>query len=501
MNAVIYARYSSAGQKDVSIDDQIKVCREYAARNYISVLSCYADHARSGTNDNRPEFLRLVRDSKKRAFDVVLIYKQDRFARNRYDAVVYKKKLRDNGAKVISVMEPIPEGSAGIILEAIYESSSESFVENLKENVNRGMDSNADNCFANGHPPYGYQIERTTKKNHKFIIDEKKAPIVKEIYTMAAMDISNKEILHRLALRGIKKGTAWLYDLLCNRRYMGIYISRGREIVGGMPQIVSKETFDKVRSIMAKRKIRPRAVGATYALSGKVFCGNCNSRMNGQYGTSSNSKGRRYRYYYCVNHKYNKGCQSPAINADCLEESVLIKVKELLNDSEFIRNTVKAVIDYQKSLTNNSPILDIKKELSSTEKKLANVANAIEQGIITPTTKERLLTLESQCNELKLLLQEKKLEANTSVTEKEVTEFLLQYRSGNINDKEYAKTLIDKFVDKIIIEDKGHGYLICNATGEKKSLTFTCQGVPYTYESQTFLNGFIIIPIEIKALS
>ena len=137
--AVIYARYSSEGQKDTSIDDQVKICRRYAAEHDMAILSTYSDHAMTGTNDHRPEFLRMVRDAKKHAFKSVLVYKQDRFSRNRYDAIVYKKKLKDNGVKVVSVMEPIPEGSAGVVLEAIYESSSESFVENLKENVNRGM--------------------------------------------------------------------------------------------------------------------------------------------------------------------------------------------------------------------------------------------------------------------------------------------------------------------------------------------------------------------------
>ena len=107
MKAVIYARYSSDNQREESIEGQIRECEEYAERNGLKVLSCYIDRALSAKTDNRPEFQRMIRDSGGGLFDVVLVWKLDRFARNRYDSAHYKAILKKNGVKVVSAKEAI----------------------------------------------------------------------------------------------------------------------------------------------------------------------------------------------------------------------------------------------------------------------------------------------------------------------------------------------------------------------------------------------------------
>ena len=102
MKAVIYARYSSDNQREESIEGQLRECKEYAERNGILVLQSYIDRALSAKTDNRPEFQRMIRDSAKGLFDTVLVWKLDRFARNRYDSAHYKSQLRKNGVKVVS---------------------------------------------------------------------------------------------------------------------------------------------------------------------------------------------------------------------------------------------------------------------------------------------------------------------------------------------------------------------------------------------------------------
>ena len=119
--AVIYARYSSDNQTEQSIDGQLRVCEEYAKQNDILVLDTYIDRAMTGTNDNRPDFQRMIRDSAKRTFGYVLVYKFDRFSRNKYETAIHKKALKDNGVKVISAMEYIPDSPEAIILESMLE--------------------------------------------------------------------------------------------------------------------------------------------------------------------------------------------------------------------------------------------------------------------------------------------------------------------------------------------------------------------------------------------
>lgn len=121
MNAVIYARYSSDSQREESIEGQLRECREYAERNNMTIVGTYIDRALSAKTADRPEFQRMIKDSAKELFEIVLVWKLDRFSRDRYDSAHYKHILKKNGVKVISAKEHISEGPEGIILEAMLE--------------------------------------------------------------------------------------------------------------------------------------------------------------------------------------------------------------------------------------------------------------------------------------------------------------------------------------------------------------------------------------------
>lgn len=122
---VIYARFSSHSQTEQSIEGQLRECYEYAKRQDLLVVAEYIDRALTGTTDKRPEFLRMIDDSKKKTFDYVLVYQLDRFARNRYDSANYKAKLKKNGVRVLSAKENITEDASGILIEGVLESMAE----------------------------------------------------------------------------------------------------------------------------------------------------------------------------------------------------------------------------------------------------------------------------------------------------------------------------------------------------------------------------------------
>lgn len=92
--AVIYARFSSHSQTEQSIEGQLRECYDFAKRSDITIVGEYIDRALTGTSDKRPQFLKMIEDSKKKNFEYVLVYQLDRFARNRYDSANYKAKLR-----------------------------------------------------------------------------------------------------------------------------------------------------------------------------------------------------------------------------------------------------------------------------------------------------------------------------------------------------------------------------------------------------------------------
>ena len=121
MKAVIYARFSSEKQNEASIEGQLRECMDYANFNNIEVIGNYIDRAQSAKTDNRPNFQKMIKDSYKRMFDCIIVWKLDRFARNRYDSAYYKNILKKNGVRVISAKESISQGADGILLESILE--------------------------------------------------------------------------------------------------------------------------------------------------------------------------------------------------------------------------------------------------------------------------------------------------------------------------------------------------------------------------------------------
>ena len=153
MNAAIYARYSSDNQREESIDGQIRECMEYCSRNGMTVIKEYIDRALSAKTDQRPDFQRMIKDSAKGLFDVVVVWKLDRFARNRYDSAHYKAALKKNGVRVVSAKENIADGPEGIILESMLEGMVEYYSAELSVKVIRGHTENALKCKYNGGTP------------------------------------------------------------------------------------------------------------------------------------------------------------------------------------------------------------------------------------------------------------------------------------------------------------------------------------------------------------
>ena len=137
--AVIYARFSSHSQTEQSIEGQLRECYDFAKRSEITIVGEYIDRALTGTSDKRPQFLKMIEDSKKKNFEYVLVYQLDRFARNRYDSANYKAKLKKNGVRVLSAKENITDDASGILVEGMLESMAEYYSAELSQKVKRGI--------------------------------------------------------------------------------------------------------------------------------------------------------------------------------------------------------------------------------------------------------------------------------------------------------------------------------------------------------------------------
>ena len=163
MRVACYCRVSTEDQKrqQEPIDGQLAELRRFAAERNWTVVDEYRDEGLSGRNDRRPAFQRMIADAKQKRFDKVLCWKFDRFARDQYVSVLYKRELRKYGVEVISIKEPVEDNASGRLLEGILESIGGFYSENLAGDVYRGMRSSASKGYVpGGRAPIGYHFQK-----------------------------------------------------------------------------------------------------------------------------------------------------------------------------------------------------------------------------------------------------------------------------------------------------------------------------------------------------
>ena len=391
MNVVIYARFSSHSQTEQSIEGQLKVCYEYAESNHYTVVGEYIDRAISGTTDNRAEFQRMISDSDKHTFEGVLVYQLDRFARNRYDSAINKAKLKKNGVRVLSAKENIANDASGILVEGVLESMAEYYSVELSQKIHRGMAINAEKCLSNGsNPGLGFKVDG----ERRFYVDEGEAAIVREIYERYASGETKAEIIRDLKRRRVKTSLGKefspnsLSHLLSNKRYIGVYLYKGKETPGGMPRILDDDLFYRVQSMMNKNKNAPaRTHGESeYLLTTKLFCGHCKEMMVGYGGTSKT--GRQYHYYMCKKARKKK-CDKKIIGKQYIEDRVVSECLKMLTDDK-IRYIAKRVAEECNKSPDNISVREIKKAIKEVDAAIENLWKGIEQGQSVDMLTERL---------------------------------------------------------------------------------------------------------------
>lgn len=453
MTAVIYARYSSDNQREESIEGQLRECQEYAERNGITILRNYIDRALSAKTDNRPEFQHMIRDSGKGLFDAVLVWKLDRFSRDRYDSAHYKHILKKNGVKVVSAKESISEGPEGIILESMLEGMAEYYSAELAQKVNRGMHENALKGLSNGGTiPLGYLLG----EDKRLKIDPLTAPVVREIYqrydggeTIKAIIASLNE-RHILTRQGKRFTSSSFNTLLRNRKYMGEYRYKDVAIPDAIPAIVPKDLFERVQARMEKNRHAPARAKAEdeYLLTTKLFCGHCGRMMVGESGVGRN--GAVHRYYKCGAAKRRQGCDKKAVKKDWIERAaVLYTVQRVFND-ELIKRIADELVALQSTEDTTLPVL--RKQLADTNRGIENMLNAIQQGVLTSSTKQRLEELEELREQLKTSILQAELE-RPQYTREDIIAWISQFKDGDPDDKAYQRQIIDTFINSIYVYD------------------------------------------------
>ncbi|MDR2655537.1 MAG: recombinase family protein [Oscillospiraceae bacterium] len=457
MKAVIYARYSSHSQTEQSIEGQLRDCRAFAEREDILVIGEYIDRALTGRYDDRPDFLRMIADSRKRQFDYVIVWKLDRFARNRYDSAIYKYKLRQNGVRVLSAMENIGEGDESIILEAVLEASAEYYSRDLSKKVKRGQRETAlKGGYIGGTAPFGYKVI-----DKRVVIDEERMPYIKRAFEQYADGVPKREIMRRLAEKGVRGRDGASLSLtsfqhaLKNPKYTGEYEFNGI-IMHNYPQIIEKELFERVQNRLRQNARAPAAAKAKidYLLQGKANCGLCGARMVGESGRGKS--GEVYHYYACGQRKKLHNCAKANEKKDFIEWYVVEQTIEFILDPARIDYIAEAVVaEYNKEFNDEA--------VSSLERRVAKIDRDIDSAVdlmienrnkeLRKRTEKRIEELTNQKEDLSIELAKISIANGIRYTVEEISVWLRQFRKGDLMDAEFRRRVIDVFINSVYLYD------------------------------------------------
>lgn len=466
VNVALYLRFSSERQKEQSIEGQLRDCIAYCKRKSFRIVAIYVDRATTARKDveKRVHFQEMISDSAHHLWNFVVVWKLDRFARNREDSAVFKMRLRKNGVRVKSATETISDNPEGIILESVLEGIAEYYSADLSQKITRGLRESAmkGHCVG-GHVPLGYKIE-----DHRLVINPETAHIVQEAFQLYANGESVAEICRIFNGKGYRTAKNSEFNrssfksIFKNVRYIGTYIYKDIEKENAIPAIIDKDLFEAVQrrlSLAADAPARGKAK-VDYLLSGKLFCGHCGAAMHGESGTSKT--GAIHNYYTCYSRKRRKGCNKKPLKKDFIERVVAQDAMTLLTDDVIEELADMAMSQADRDLKENTRIPELSARLTEIEQGINNITKAVEKGIASDALLNRLTELEKEKKDLTSQLREEE-KYIYRIDRDQVVFWLTKFQGGDIEDEDCRRRIIDLLVNSVTVWDEPDGYKITTA--------------------------------------
>jgi len=469
--AVAYGRFSSNNQREESIDAQIRAIREYCNKNNIELVEIFTDEAITGKTDNRDDFQRMVKGVIKGLYDVdaILVHKFNRFARNKYDSALYKKRLKEVGVKVVSVTQNIDDTPEGELLEGFLEVIDQYYSANLALEVRKGLKENAlKGKHAGGQVLFGLSLD-----NEGYYVPNENAKIVRRIFEEYAAGYPKTEICERLNKEGYRNqrgkpfNTRTLYDLLRNEKYIGNYVYTIEQTetirLDGIIKdpIIDYQLWETVQHLCQEGSIRGRyrTPKRAYYLTGKAYCEHCGSPISGA-GSKRSRNGTLNYYYKCVGKtKHKNGCTNPSLNKDWFEPRVLKSVVNAVMTDEQIARIAKVTFEELQEMR-ETPIVttqSLQKELSGIIAKQEKLTDLYLEGDMSKEMLDKKNSaLKSRKFEIEKELQKRKIvDGSEEVTEESIIKFIKDYisfvKENNTADGEFMRAVFGQFIDKVII--------------------------------------------------
>lgn len=472
--AAIYIRYSSENQRDgFSIEYQSDECRKYIAEQGFTFIKEYIDEAVSGKSTaNRAAFFELLADVKSGLYDVVIVYKYSRFARNLMEATLYRQQIEKAGAKLVSAMERIDDSTPeGRMMRNIIMTMDEYYSDNLSTFVLSSMYTAAKSGkFLGGRFPYGYTVD----ENGRFVADEKEAAIVRRVFDLRASGMNPADIVRTLHADGIRARSgkrftgSFVAKMLKNERYIGTYkyeVSGYEPIIipGAIEPLISAEKWDAVQEILKKESrapyIKARMRHRVYPLVGKMYCGQCGEPFRGNGRRLKNKDTGEYDrervYYTCRGQHVHNVCDVGSIRKDQIEPFVFGKIRELILNEKFVDEIAKIVHDMISQGGENAAeeIAELRKEKMQAEKRLESLLDLYVDGKITKEILDKKsAALQAELVDVSARLQTKEYAEKNKFSLAKTKEFLLDMiEKLDASDDTVKKAIAEQFVKKITV--------------------------------------------------
>lgn len=478
MKVAVYARFSSDNQRHESIDAQIRAIKDFCDKNNHDIVRIYQDEALSATTDKRDHFLQMIKDSKQGFFNGVIVHKLDRFARNRYDSAFYKRELKQNGVRIISVLENLDDSPESVILESVLEGMAEYYSMNLAREVRKGMNENALKALHNGGvPPLGFDVN----DDKTYRLNPAEAQSVRMIFEMYANGYGYGAIANTLNDQGFKTklnrpfGKNSIFEILRNEKYNGTYVFNKRQskrtgnrvykhddeitrIEGALPQIVSDDLWQQVQKKLNSR-MKPR-MNATrfYLLTGKIVCGECGSSFVGGSYVLGRDRSTKYFNYACNSSQRKTGCKNKRIRAEYLEQYVLDTIQEEILSDNQIEALAQKVLDIvgEALSINKDLVTDLTKKRNSLKFQLDKLFDLyIEGNINKDVIIEKTNSMKEQIDHYDSRLQELNSNDFDNLQIDKIKKFMYDLRDQLHDADDIVKhQIIDALVDNIIVYDE-----------------------------------------------
>ena len=467
---VLYIRYSSTGQNEQTVEGQIRVCKEWAEQNGYTVVGIYIDKAKSAWSDSdkRVEFNKMLADAGTGKFQYILVYKFDRFSRNRIDSMMHKQRLKKEfGIRVISATEPVSDDEGGEIYEMFLEWNDEKYSQRLSKRVRDGLDTSvANGTFCGGTINYGYKIrkEPIPNKNDKYIkyvdIDDEQAEVVRIVFDEYVKGTTKEDIAKELNKRGYKfRGQPFKakhFDLwLKNERYTGVFSFGSRRCDNMFPKIIEPCVFEKAQKRLQKNKYFAGALSTRepYLLTSKCECGHCGTDAVSDGGTS---KSGNAIYYYACKKKKKDECDKRREKKERLELLTVVRAVRYIKDPKRAEIIVDDVLRHYDNRVGDSGMKSLDARIASVRKEVESMTTRFLETnvkLLRDSIEQRMIETEVLLNDL--IEQKAKLtvEKGFRFTKKDLLEFIADLVKGDPNDKAYQKKIIDNLIYKVFIYD------------------------------------------------